>query len=216
MANTLLKFPNTVKVLGEKPSIDPTAVIVDTKLGRWTEIGASTSITESTMGDYSYCTHHCQIIYTDIGNFCSIASHCRINPGNHPLERAALHHFSYRSRMFGMGEDDHEFFEWRRSHRIRLGHDAWLGQGVILLPGVTIGTGAAVGAGAVVTKDVPPFTVVAGVPAKPIRERFHKAVQKALLRIAWWKWSYDQLRDALEDFRTLDAAAFVKKYDSKV
>jgi phosphonate metabolism protein (transferase hexapeptide repeat family) len=139
-----------------------------------------TTITKSTVGDYSYITHHCQIIYSEIGNFCSIASHCRVNPGNHPLQRAALHHFSYRSRMFGMGEDDHEFFDWRRSHATRLGHDVWLGHGVTVLPGVSIGTGTAVGAGSVVTKDIQPFQVAAGVPAKPIRERFPEEIRAAL------------------------------------
>ena len=96
----------------------------------------------------------------------------RINPGNHPLWRAALHHFTYRSRSYDLHpEDDREFFDWRRAHPVVLGDDVWIGHGAILLPGVKIGTGAVVGAGAVVTKDVPPFTIVAGVPAKTLRRR---------------------------------------------
>src|SRR5690606_5678734 len=71
-----------------------------------------------------------------------------------------------------------------------------------------------VGAGAVVSKDVPPFTIVGGVPAKPIRERFPKPVQDGLLAIAWWDWSHERLADSLEDFRRLDADAFVEKYAS--
>jgi phosphonate metabolism protein (transferase hexapeptide repeat family) len=213
MPDNLLKLPVAQKMLSETPTVDPTALISQTHLGQWTEIGAETTISESTVGDYSYITHHCQVIYSDIGNFCSIASHCRINPGNHPLKRAALSHFSYRSRMFGWGEDDHEFFDWRRSQPVTLGHDVWLGHGVTVLPGVTIGIGAAVGAGSVVTKDIANFTVAVGVPAKPIRERFPIEIQEAIIRIAWWNWSHKELGNALEDFRELDAAAFAKKYD---
>ena len=105
-----------------------------------------------------------------------------------------------------------DFFEWRRAHRVVLGHDVWIGHGATVLPGVTIGTGAVVGAGAVVSKDVPPFTIVGGVPAKPIRERFPKDVQDGLLALSWWDWTHDRLAGALEDFRRLDADAFVEKY----
>jgi phosphonate metabolism protein (transferase hexapeptide repeat family) len=213
MPDNLLRLPVAQRMLSEKPTVNPTAVVTQTQMGQWTEIGAGTTISESTVGDYSYITHHCQIIYSEIGKFCSIASHCRVNPGNHPLERAALNHFSYRSRMFGWGEDDHEFFNWRRSHAVKLGHDVWLGHNVTVLPGVSIGIGAAVGAGSVVTRDIPNFTGAVGAPAKPIRERFPKEIQDAIVRIAWWHWSHKALGDALEDFRTLDAADFAKKYD---
>jgi phosphonate metabolism protein (transferase hexapeptide repeat family) len=204
------------KMLGEVPHIDETAVVVDSVIGRWTEIRARSVLMESFLGDFSYVVNDCHIIYADIGKFCSIAAFARLNPGNHPLQRAALHHFSYRSRQFGLGEDDADFFQWRRSHPVKLGHDVWVGHGAVVLPGVSIGAGAAVGAGSVVTRDVPAFTVVAGVPAKPIRERFPKAIQDALLRIAWWEWSHPQLREALDDFRRLDAVAFAAKYDPQI
>ncbi len=93
-----------------------------------------------------------------------------------------------------------------------IGHDVWIGHSAIVLPGVTIGTGAAIGAGAVVTKDVAPFTVVAGVPAKVIRRRVSEETEAALMRIQWWNWSREQLKKTLGDFRTLDADEFVWKY----
>lgn len=205
-----------IKTLGKQSFVHPDAVIIDSQLGAWTEIRARVSLTETALGDYSYVTHDSQIIYAEIGKFCSIASFVRINPGNHPLERAALHHFTYRSRQFEMGENDESFFDWRRSYQVTLGHDVWVGHNAVILPGVNIGTGAAIGAGAVVTKDVAPFTIVAGVPARPIRKRFPKEVQDGLLRINWWHWPHAKLCQALEDFRRLNAGQFVAKYDSDI
>lgn len=202
------------KHLSPAPTIHPTATVTKSSLGKWTEIGPRTKITETTIGDYSYVVHDSNIIYTTMGNFCSIAAQTRINPGNHPLEKAALHHFTYRSFQFDLcPEDDNDFFDWRRSSAVTLGHDVWIGHGVTILPGITIGTGAAVGAGAVVTKDVEPFTVVAGVPAKPIRQRFPDYVQEALLRINWWLWEHEVLKERLADFRQLDGDLFAAKYD---
>ncbi len=201
------------RTLSEQPSIDPTAKVQDSHLGAWTAVGARTTIAETVMGDYSYVVNDASIIYSEIGKFCSIAAHTRLNPGNHPLGRAALHHFTYRSVSYQLGaDDDAEFFNWRRRHKVVLGHDVWIGHGAVILPGVTIGTGAAVGAGAVVSRDVAPFAVVSGFPAKLLRWRFDEPVRDALLEIAWWNWERDRLRDALADFRTLSADAFCEKY----
>ena len=196
-----------------EPAIHKDAQLHDSILGPWTRVGARTSFSEVSMGAYSYIVNDSSATYSEIGKFCSIARDARINPGNHPTWKAALHHFTYRSRSYELGpEDDMDFFEWRRAHRVVLGHDVWIGHGATVLPGVTIGTGAVVGAGAVVSKDVPPFTIVGGVPAKPIRERFPKDVQDGLLALSWWDWTHDRLAGALEDFRRLDADAFVEKY----
>lgn len=214
MTESAFRDPGTArKALGVEPFIDPTASVRDSRLGAYTEVGARTTLAEVEMGDYSYVVHDAQIIYATIGRFCSIASHTRINPGNHPLERVALNHFTYRASAYGLGPDEAGFFDWRRSHRVTLGHDVWLGHGVIVLPGVSIGTGAAIGAGAVVTKDVPPFAVMVGNPARLLRFRFAEPVREALLRIAWWDWSRDKLAAALDDMRQLSAEAFCTRYD---
>lgn len=196
------------------PVIDSTAEVKNSVLGKWTAVGARTLVTETIVGDYSYVMNNCDLIYTEIGKFCSIASQTRINPGNHPLWRATLHHFTYRSRSYRLGaEDENDFFDWRRSHKVIIEHDVWIGHGAILLPGVRIGIGAVIGAGAVVTKDVPPFTIVAGVPAKVLRRRLTLEVEAALMRVRWWEWPHEKISDALVDFRKLDAAAFAAKYD---
>ena len=206
--------PDTAgKGLGDQPAIHPTARVRDSRFGRYCEVGAGTRVAESCFGDYSYVAGGSDIIYTEMGRFCSIAAAVRINPGNHPLERVALNHFTYRSSAYGLGEDDAAFFEWRRSHRVVLGHDVWIGHGAVILPGVTIGTGAAIGAGAVVTKDVPEFAIVVGVPGRVLRHRFPPEIIAALKRIAWWDWPHERLGEALEDFRHLGAEEFCARHD---
>jgi phosphonate metabolism protein (transferase hexapeptide repeat family) len=199
--------------LSTTPVVDPTAELTRTKLGVYTEVGERTKLLEVELGDYSYVVNDSDIAYATIGKFTSIAAMTRINPGNHPMHRATQSHFTYRASAYFEGaSDEAEFFDWRRSFHVTIGHDVWIGHGATVLPGVTIGTGAVVGAGAVVSKDVAPFTIVGGVPAKPIRERFPKPVQDGLLALSWWDWTHDRLAGALEDFRHLDADAFVAKH----
>jgi hypothetical protein len=201
------------KTLSIQPHIDPTATLRDSRAGAYCEIGARTVLHEVTLGDYSYVVNDGQIAYASIGKFCSIAAMTRINPGNHPMHRAAQAHFSYRASAYFPGEaDDAEFFAWRRSHHVTFGHDVWIGHGAIVLPGRSIGTGAVVAAGAVVTKDVPPYTIVGGNPAKPIRRRFPERVADELIALAWWDWEHDRLRTALPDFRNLPVESFIEKY----
>ncbi len=201
--------------LGLEPVIDPTASVRQATLGRYTEIGARTSFVESTMGDYSYVVNDSNIIYTTIGKFCSIAAMTRINPGNHPMQRASQSHFTYRaSAYFDDAEDDAAFFDWRRSTPVTIGHDVWIGHGAIILPGRSIGTGAVVAGGAIVTKDVAPYTIVAGNPAKVIRPRFAPAIAERLVALAWWSWEHARLRAALADFRTLSTEAFLEKHEA--
>lgn len=201
------------KTLGREPSIHPTAEVRDSSFGAWCEVGARSRVAESHFGDYSYVANDSDIACTTLGRFCSIAAQVRLNPGNHPLDRVALNHFSYRSSAYRMGDDDAAFFDWRRSHRVVLGNDVWIGHGVVVLPDVTIGNGAAIGAGAVVSRDVPPFAVAVGVPARLVRFRFAPEIVEALERIAWWDWPHERVGEALSDFRSLSAEAFCRKHD---
>ena len=201
-----------MKMLTEAPTVHPTATVVDCTLGRWTEVMAQVTLREVDFGDYSYIVKGSSAVWTSIVKFCSIAEGARINPGNHATWRAAQHHFTYRAAQFGLGEDDDAFFQWRRDHWVTIGHDVWIGHGVTILPGVTVGTGAVIGAGAVVSKDVEPYTIVGGVPARIIRRRFSKAQAQALQQIAWWDWSHDQLRAALPYIRALDIDAFIARH----
>ena len=202
------------KALSPHPTIDTTAKLKDATLGAYTEVGARTILHEVEMGDYSYVVNDSQIAYTTVEKFCSIAAMTRINPGNHPMHRASQAHFTYRASAYFAGESDEaEFFAWRRSHHVEIGHDVWIGHGAIVLPGRNIGTGAVVAAGAIVNRDVPAYTIVAGNPARPIRRRFADENADRLMRLAWWDWDHDALHAALPDFRKLSVEEFLDKYD---
>jgi hypothetical protein len=200
--------------LSETPLIHETAVVRASRIGRYTEIAERCSVNEAVLGDYSYMMRECEVWSAEIGKFVNMASHVRLNATNHPTWRATLHHFTYRAGDYWAdAENEAQFFDWRRAHSVTIGHDVWIGHGATVLPGVSVGNGAVIGAGAVVSKDVPAWTIVGGVPAKLIRERFDASTGARLERLAWWDWSHHKLRDALDDFRALTVEQFLDRHE---
>ncbi len=199
--------------LSEEPSIHPSSVTRDCRFGRYTMVDEHCRMGECEMDDYSYIMRGGDVWAASIGKFANIASQVRINATNHPTWRATQHHFTYRAGDYFAGESNEgAFFDWRRDHRVVIGHDVWIGHGATILPGVTVGNGAVIGAGAVVSKNVEPYTIVGGVPSKDIRRRFAAETASAMDTIAWWDWSHERLHQALADFRALTAEQFVAKY----
>ena len=199
--------------LGTDPFIHPDCEIHEASFGRFVEIGKGSRITNSTIGDYSYCDRYADIANADVGKFANIAAFTRIGATDHPMHTASMHHFLYRSSDYwdDAGRDE-DFFAHRASRRATIGHDTWIGNGAMIKPEVTVGIGAVVASGAVVTKDVAPFTIVAGMPAVKIRDRHTPAIIERLMALAWWDWDHDQLRASLDDFRKLPVAEFLEKY----
>ena len=201
------------KLSATEPLLHPGVKVVNTTFGAWCEVGEGSRVLNSDFGDYAYCDRLADIANTTVGKFSNIAAMTRIGPTDHPYRNAAQHHFLYRSSYYwDDAEDDAAFFAARAARRTVLGPDCWIGHGAIIKPDVTIGAGAIVASGAMVTRDVPPFVIVAGCPAVPIRGRFAPEVAEALMALAWWDWSHERLREALPDFRRLGAEAFVAKY----
>ena len=197
----------------DSPHFENGSIVSDSRFGSWCAIGAGSVITDSSLGDYSYCGRLCDIANAAIGKFASIASMVRIGPTDHPFGHAAQHHFHYRSSDYwDDAGDDAAFFDKRRSRRVETGHDIWIGHGAIIKPELRLGHGVIVAAGAVVTRSVDPFMIVAGVPAVPIRARFPPKISERLMALAWWDWDHARLREALKDFRSLDAEAFLEKH----
>ena len=202
------------KLSESQPYLHPDCEIVNSTFGAYCEVGQGARVVNSDFGDYAYCDRLADIANTRVGKFSNIAAMTRIGPTDHPYQNAAQHHFLYRSSYYWEDvADDAAFFARRASRRTTLGADCWIGHGAIIKPEVNVGIGAIVASGAVVTKDVSPFMIVAGVPAQPVRARFSQDVIDRLLALAWWDWSHDRLRAALMDFRALEAEAFLERYN---
>lgn len=196
-----------------EPHVAADCLIVNSTFGAFCEVGTGSRILNSTFEDYAYCDRLADIANTTVGKFANIAALTRIGPSDHPMASASLHHFLYRSsRYWEDAADDPAFFAARAARRTTLGPDCWIGHGAIIKPDVSIGAGAVIASGAVVTHDVAPYTIVAGIPATPLRARFAPMIADRLLALAWWDWSHDRLRAALDDFRALPVEAFLDKH----
>jgi len=194
-----------------QPQIGNNVTLAKTRLGDYVHVADDAIFEEVDLGDYSYTSGHNQIAYATIGKFVSIASYVRINPGNHPTyQRIAQHHFTYRSSDYDLGEDDDAFFDWRREKHVVIGHDVWIGHNAVIMPGVTIGNGAVIGTSSVVTKDVEPYAIVAGVAAKQIGSRFSADLIDRIEKCQWWNWDHKLLQKRLADFRDLEG--FINRY----
>lgn len=200
--------------ISRTPKVHPTAKLRDVTLGDWVEIHEGVRAEYSGIGDYSYLQEHVAVADTTIGKFVAIAAMTRIGPPDHPMDRISQHRFSYVPEYYWPEETrDHAFFARRRAARCTIGNDVWIGHAVIVLSGINVGNGAVLAAGAVVTRDVEPYTIVAGIPARPIRRRFPDDVARRLERLAWWDWPDDEIRSVNRDVRDLNAEEFLAKYE---
>ena len=142
-----------------------------------------------------------------IGKFCSIACGARflMNSANHALGSLSTYVFPIFYEEWGHGMEVTE--AWDHRGDIVIGNDVWIGYEAVILSGVTIGDGAIVAARSVVTRDVPPYTIVGGVPARPIRRRFDQETIDALLELRWWDWPLEKLSKNLRAIQTGDLEA---------
>ena len=161
-------------------------------------------------GKYTYGYNNKNIAKgTKIGSFCSIASGVKIGLMNHPMEYVLTHpffFFFYRGFVKCTSEEI--------EYGAEIGHDVWIGSNAIILPNVRVGNGAVIGAGAVVTKDVAPYEIVCGVPAKHLKWRLEDSdLREKLNKIPWYDWSDDKIKENIELF--YNPIAFVSAYYEK-
>ena len=193
--------------------IDDSVRMRECRVGQQCEILAQSVLEYASLGDFSYVGEYCTIADAQIGRFVAIANHVRIGAPNHPMQRATQHRITYCPEYYSaQATRDHDFFAQRREDKVVIGHDVWIGHGVIVLPGVSVGNGAVLAAGAVVTKNVAPYSIVGGVPAKTLKARFPQQIAHDLQEIAWWDWPLETLIDRLADFQQDDIARFCEKY----
>ncbi len=166
------------------------------------KVEPGSSFVSSTMARHSFCGYDCEIAHAKIGAFVSIANSVVIGGGRHPMEWIAM------SPVFYEGRDSvkEKYSEHSRPEPklVEIGHDVWIGRNAVILPGVKVGHGAVVGAAAVVTKDVAPYSIVAGNPARAIRQRFADDEIAALLEYGWWDFDDSKLRHVAKHFNRAD------------
>ncbi len=181
--------------LGDHCTVETGARVTDSTLERNIGIQSGATIDHGTIGAWSYVGRDTILDDVHIGRFCSIGPRTLIGVGEHPTDLISTSPAFYSDRgQCGPGFATTTTFPERRP--IHIGHDVWIGAHVFIRDGVTIGDGAIVAAGAVVAADVPAYTIVGGIPARPIRARFAPDIVAKLHALAWWHWPEQRLAAA--------------------
>lgn len=161
------------------------------------------------IGSNAYVGSHTHVQYATIGSFVSIGPDVRIGLGRHPVDMVSTYPSFYASRASTVVHlvNNPKVQEYAR---VTIGSDVWIGARAMIVDGVHVGHGAVVAAGAVVTKDVEPYAIAGGVPARVLRYRFPPDVISSLLEIEWWSWPYHRIQERAADFA--DVPRFIEKY----
>ena len=194
-----MRILNTIKyyfcrAINRRPSS-----VYQSSVDKHASIGNGAQIFKSSIGRYSY-VYNSKVIYTDIGQFCSIAEDCTIGGGAHPTMWVSTSPVFYS----GMNALHTNFSEnvFEEYTRTTIGNDVWIGSRCLIKSGINIGDGAVIGMGSVVTCDVPPYEIWAGNPAKLIRKRFDETTIQKLASLNWWNWDEKKLRKAGDTFKS--------------
>ncbi len=156
----------------------------------------------SVVGDYTYICHNTKVVYAKIGKYCSIAENSYIGLPSHPLtfiSSSPIFISPINATGYSWTIKQVPFNEYKE---VKIGNDVWIGANVLIVGGVSIGDGAVIGAGAIVTKDVAPYAIVGGIPAKIIRYRFPNDIIQRLLELKWWDKSEHILKRNMSAFQS--------------
>jgi acetyltransferase-like isoleucine patch superfamily enzyme len=167
------------------------SALVNCRIHKTAKIEAGSNAVNCSMGRYSFCGYDCTLINCDIGSFCSIANRVVIGGARHPMEWVSM------SPVFSSGRDSvnkkYSCHAKQATPKTWIGNDVWIGETALIKAGTKVGDGAVIGMGSVVTKDVPPYAIVGGCPAKIIRQRFSEETILKLLNMKWWDFDEERL-----------------------
>lgn len=185
--------------------------IVSTTMSEKSELGRRNLIRNSVIGKGSYTGTNTIIKNAEIGKYCCIGWNVSIGGGNHNYQNVSMYTDYWYKRTFGVDvsvlEGTNEVAE-----KVKIGNDVWIGAGANIINGVVVGDGCVIGAGTIVTKDVPPYSVVVGSPGKVIKKRFDDELISMLLEIKWWNWSEEKIKENISFLRDMPSVENLERY----
>lgn len=172
---------------------------MESSFTKFTEIRRFAKLHHSHIGKYTRINAFCQLARVTVGNFTAIGMNTIMGLGRHPMNYASTQSIFYKNN--NIKNDWVNPIDFKEGLPIKVGGDVWVGRNSTVMDGVTIGHGAVIATGAIVTKDVPPYAIAAGVPAKVIKYRFNEDIIERLLEIEWWNFSDEQIQEHIDFFR---------------
>lgn len=166
--------------------------VIGSKIHRTSKVCSGSQLVNVVMGKYSDVGYDCTIVNTDIGAFCSLGANITIGGANHTINWVST------SPVFNKNKDHlpKKFYNHEFDYQIKtsIGNDVWIGDKVLVKAGVTVGDGVVIGMGSVVTKDIPPYQIWGGNPAKFIKNRFNDDIINELMKLKWWEWNDNKIK----------------------
>ena len=173
--------------------------VINSDIDKTAVVGGSCNVVGVAMKKYSYFGSDCQIVNAEIGAYCSISDHVFIGGAEHPMDWVSTSPVFQNTRHSGPKKRFAKF-DLPKSKKCIIGNDVWIGHGVTIKQGIVVGDGAVIGSNALVTKDIPPYAVVGGVPAKVIKYRFPQEVIDRLEEVQWWNLPDKNITEVVELF----------------
>lgn len=201
--------------IGEMASIGDFSKVDDSTLAGFVRIDRFNHIYGSHLKEHPYTGQNTVILKSNIGKFCSISWDVTIGGAEHAYDRIVQHSFLYNNVDDIRPKDINVPYD-RFSKPCQIGNDVWIGCSAVIMRGAQIGHGAVVAANSVVTKDVPPYAIVAGIPARIIKYRFDQEVIDALLKLSWWDYPDGHLKEAFNELAAIGSLESVEKLREKL